>query len=240
MKFQATISFLLLISLAVLIDGVVVFCDFKNGSAYGYQCHVKYLQIKSKLDRTITDVAGDHLSGKSNDDVKFFNCVNHVVKYYPLNLTNTFKNLETVSIYNATLSEIHAEDLQQFGGKLKKFWNQYNVIEVLEADLFKFTPNVELVSFSSNKIKHVDDGVFRDLKKLSALYLGGNLCNYTANNRTSVLDLVPKIEGTCKDYAYMLEKHQAMMQIKFDEIHQKLFLMEINCRCAGESAIEIE
>lgn len=220
----------LILHLTITTESIVVFCDFKEGHSYGYQCSVKYLQITSKDDRMVTDVAGDHLSGKTNDHVKFFSSVNHVVKFYPLNLANIFKNLETVSIYNATLAEIHSEDLKQFGGKLRKLWNQINAVEVLEADLFQHNPNLELISFSKNKIKHVDDGVFENLMKLSSFYLGGISCNYAGNNRTTVIEMIPQIESKCKDYSYMLWKHQEATQAQLNEMSERLNLLEVKCQ----------
>lgn len=219
----------LLCGLSNYVESVVVVCDFNN-SNNGYMCDVKYLKITTKENRTITGVIGDHLSGKSNSDVKFIKSENHIVKFFPLELARLFEYLEIVQINNAALFEIHSSDFQQFGGNLKKLSMDNNAIQVLEADLFQYNANLNYISLSSNKLRHVDDETFRGIEELTALYLRHNPCidNYE-QSRDNVIALISQAELSCKDYTYMLKKYQEATQAQLDAMSAKI----LQCQCSS-------
>lgn len=193
------VSIVCLIALCAYVESVAVQCKFEEIKNLGYRCDVKSIKITSKDDRIITEIIGDHLSGRSNSDLKFFDCQDHIIKFFPLELAAFFKNLEIIYIFNATLSELHSSDLQQFGGKLKNFDVNYNEIEDIEAGLFQYNENVEVIAFSDNKLKHIESGAFRGLNKLTDLYLNGrNPCiDRTASSRSEVIALIPEAESKC-------------------------------------------
>lgn len=62
-------------------ESVAVHCEFIVGY-YGYKCEVKSLRITSKDDRSINEVTGEHLSGKNDSDVKWFESINHKVHFF--------------------------------------------------------------------------------------------------------------------------------------------------------------
>lgn len=234
MKF--IIFFLFAILSSSFIDSVIVLCKYEDHKSYGYKCVVKYLNISSKEDQTITDVIGDHRNGRNNSDVKYFNANEQIVKYFPLNLSSIFNNLETILINNANLSEIHSSDLQQFGENLKHLYLNDNSLEILEADLFQFNPNLKKIYLNRNKLKFIDDGAFRGLKKLIQLYLNGNLCmNKDADKRSNVKALIPEAEKKCKNYAFMLRKLQRDTRAQFDEFNREMKTKFLKCQC-GMSA----
>lgn len=74
-------------------ESVKLDCEFKVDYFYGYQCYVKNLEILSPGDRTITKISGAHLKGKSNKDVKYFDCEFINVEYFPLEITKFFSKL---------------------------------------------------------------------------------------------------------------------------------------------------
>lgn len=205
------------------VESVVVFCEFKVDNSYGYSCTVKYLKITSKDDRTITDVIGDHLSGRGHSDVTFFDSVNHVVKFFPLKLASAFKNLQYIEIEKGTLSELHGSDLKQFGATLKNLWFGGNAIKVLEEDLFSFNPNLQYVNFDNNKIKHVDPETFTSLEKLSILKIDGNPCiQRSVTTRNDVINLITEIDDKCKDFPFMLKKFANSIQEQLSEMRAKV------------------
>lgn len=207
---------ILIFYLIFSVESTAIFCDFKEES-FGYQCSVKYMKITSKNEQNITGVFGDHKSGKSNDDVINFKSEDHVANYFPHNLTNFFKNLQIIQINNASLTEIHNLDLKELGSKLTKFEALNNSIKILEFDLFKNNPNLEIIDLSNNKINHIDDGVFTSLKNLKNLKLEGNSCI----NEKSV-DLVFEAETKCKNFSFMLRRINEEFQAQLDVRDKKL------------------
>lgn len=174
--------------LSKIVESVALHCDFKENIMYGYCCEAKGLKITSKDDRTITEVTGEHLEGKTNSDVVYFSAFYNVLELFPLGLATFFDNLESVEVDDAQLIEIHSSDLQQFGGKLIRLDFGSNAIESLEADLFQFNPNLMSLNIGANRITHIEEGTFRGLDKLEIFsFNGGNPCinepeiEYTTN-----------------------------------------------------------
>lgn len=190
--------FCLLAFLNVLVEGVLLVCDFKTTARGGYGCEVNHLGIESKCDRTITDVLGSHQFNKTNDDVVHFYSMEHTIQYFPLGLTKHFKNLNSVFITKSYMLEIHADDFKQFGSTLKEITIKNSYIENLEAGLFASTPNLKLINFNKNQIATVDKGVFTNLKQLKKLWFCYNVC-YSGYTKNDVKYLSEEIEENCKE-----------------------------------------
>lgn len=209
---------------------ISISCEFEIYETTIYACNSKGWQIKSLDNRTVVNVTGNHLKGKTNDDVKYFKSDGNFVKYFPLDLTSFLRNLENVEITNSSLVEVKSSDLQQFGANLKTFWPLHNMIEVLEADLFKFNPNLEKISFFDNRIRHVEDGIFTNIKNLWRLRFDNNLCiSDFAINKTAITKLVYEVERKCKDVAYIMRKYHEISMAKLDKISAKIDGMETKC-----------
>lgn len=138
------------------INSLILHCEFKNDPFYGYSCYVKSLHITSKSDRTITQVTGNHLSGKVSEDVKFFECRGKNLNFFPIGLENFF-NLDSIYIFSSNLTEITGDDLKSFD-KLKVLYLWDNNIPTLKADLLNNNPKIRILYLSSNKIKKVEKG----------------------------------------------------------------------------------
>lgn len=184
----------------------------------GYGCLVRSYNFTSELDREITEVIGNHIEGKTNDDVELFDSYEKLINFFPQNIQNVFKNLIYLSIQSANISTISKNDLKPFGGQLKRVYFSSNNIEAIEEDLFEFTPNMEEIYVSGNKIKYVGPGTFNNLNNLSFLTLGGNDCiSEHANGRQAVIELIPRIESQCKDLE-ALERHRKLLEINSTEM----------------------
>lgn len=229
MIFPTFLTFLITLN---LVTSVIIHCDYKDGSTYGYKCDISYLQIISKDDRNITGITGSHKIGKSNADVKFLHSNAKIINFFPKNIENFFKNLETIWINNAKMQEISGEDLKVFT-KLKRFSLGYNEIEVLSSDVFKFNGNLEWIDVESNRIKHVETGALSSLKSLKEMYFHGNACHFGgAGNRNSTILLVNEIERKCKDAFYVVKKLQEETEIKMRKFEAELNEIKINCKCS--------
>lgn len=221
-------SLFFLITIFYVVESVKLLCNFETDDIHGYLCRAKNLQILSKNDRIISEVSGDHQSNKTNDDVVFFSSDLNVVRYFPLNLSHFFMNLESIQIEHSTLSEIHSSDLKEFGENLKNLWLGSNAIEALESNLFKFTPNLEEISFYGNQISHVDNGVFSNLQNLHTIFFTFNICDSGSSfngNKTAVLSVTKKIEEKCKDYQFMVKR----LQTRLDEVEEELSQVKFKC-----------
>lgn len=199
--------FLIVLHVSAFAECIELYCDFREDEL-GYKCESKGVAITSRNDRTIKNIVGEHLEGKTNEDVKFFRNYKIIMNYFPLNLTTGFKNLEVVQVNFSDLKRITASDLEQFGENLKILWLGDNIVEVIEGDLFKYTPNVESFGLSPQKIKHVDDGTFAKLTKLHSLWFSKNPCGVKTNvenDRSAVLNLITRIESECKDVTLLLK-----------------------------------
>lgn len=191
----------LTLNFCVVIEGVTLACEFVEYNR-GYACIVKYMEITSKDDRTVTEVIGDHLIGRSNKNVTIFKSNQQILNYFPLILARKFKNLREILIYGSSMMEINAKDLRQFRLNLKVFVIQVGNIEVLQAGLFATMTNLEEVSFAYNEILQVADGVFTNLKHLKKLWFAYNRChegNSIDGNSTGVMQLSAEIEKKCKE-----------------------------------------
>lgn len=88
-------------------------------------------------------------------------------------LFKSFPNLITLKLHNAKLDNICSFYLKGFD-KLGYLFLDYNHIEELPSDLFKHTPNLQQISFASNKIKFIGEGILEPLKNLKSFDLRYN------------------------------------------------------------------
>ena len=74
----------------LLVESIKLNCNFINHDSKIYACYAKNFEIISKYDRVITEVTGDHHSGKTNEDVKFFYSRDNLINYYQCEVVPTF------------------------------------------------------------------------------------------------------------------------------------------------------
>lgn len=197
---------LLVLVLAIkFVACVILECEFPPQN-FLYGCKVKSLEITSRHNRSITEVRGQHLGGKSHNGVQKLKASGKLINYFPQNLTSFFKNLKFIEIYNADLREVARDDLQQFGENLREVSLSNNKIEVIEADLFEATPNIEKINLANNKIGFIEVGAFGNLTKLREFSVANNPCtggsDYAWSSRDNVVALVERVEESCKDSNY--------------------------------------
>lgn len=158
--------------------------------------------MTSEDERDIVAVNGNHSNGKSNDDVTNFLFFSKTMNFFPHGITKFLKNIESLSVFNSSLSKITKDDLKEFGGKLKTFTICFTLIEVIESDLFSFNENIEIIFLGKNKIKFISFDAFGGLKKLNTLLLNDKSCGSFADQAIDLLKLVKvirRIESKCKN-----------------------------------------
>lgn len=193
-------------------------------SYYGYKCIAKFLEITARDgDRYVKRVYGQHTAHKSSHDVKVFYSGESTINFFPQNLENVLPNTETIQINNANLKEITRDDLRPFGEKLKNLWLGTNDLELIEADLFDFTPNIEWIYLENNKIKNVESGALGKLHKLKNFNFVKNPCHTgEAGSLVDVKYLIAEVEFKCEQTSYLLRRHREGVEKEMWELRKEV------------------
>ncbi|CAG9803229.1 unnamed protein product [Chironomus riparius] len=130
-----------------------------------YQCYpitnIEILEPKQFIET----VAGKHLAGYLNSDVKTYAIVSQTVHFMPLGMTKIFPNLEAFQISGCALEQIDRLDLIEYKNIHSIYFNR-NKLTILEARLFDFTPKLWHIDFSYNRIRHIDPAIFDGIENL--------------------------------------------------------------------------
>jgi Leucine-rich repeat (LRR) protein len=228
-------SFLLIITFFIIsTPAIKIDCEFNNfiviqheATTYDeanprrYACKVKSpFSIWSIDDRTVTEIVGTHLSGKSNRDVLVFMSEHLSIEYLPLDLTKFFPNIEYISIKSGNFRKFSRADLRPFGAKLKGLILWRNLIKTIEYNAFKYTPNIEYLDLDNNQITYVAPNTLTMLSKLKNFYIQGNDCADTkSNSNFSARAAAAFVEANCRMSDL---KFQALVYDKFEELESKI------------------
>jgi hypothetical protein len=126
----------------------------------------------------VTEVSHNHLSMKSDNDVKnFYYKFGQIIPKLPKFTNVFFPKLEAYSASNISLEVVSALDFINM--PTLQFISLYsNKLKEIPSDLFMYTPNLVFVSISRNNIQHVGSHFFDhlNLKKLKFLSTYKNPC----------------------------------------------------------------
>lgn len=214
--------------------GVSIDCKFMELPNYGYICNVRYLKITSKLNRTLDAIFGEHLPGKTNNDVKFLDSINNEVNYLLLGVKKFLPNLIAVRFQNGNLMEITAADMAEYPSGLKKLWLAYNIIEKLPKGLFNSTPLIEELYLSGNKIQVVNRGVLTNLFNLKKIDFEVNPCTYGYADALTLVkpgDFAKGIEADCQDLTILQQERLESLAQGCNEVSSTYTWIDNNCRC---------
>lgn len=170
-----------------------------------YHCEVtNVLNITSPVDATITSISENHELDKTNNDVIGFKVDRKGTEYFPQYLQKFFPNLKLIMIEYGRIKEIHQSDLKPFPELVSlDLWE--NDIEVLEAGLFEFNPNLAGFWIFHNKIFHVDYQIFDNLNKLIYIDMFMNVCidKMGSYSKSAVQQVIDYTKMYCQDKEYM-------------------------------------
>lgn len=163
-----------------------------------YACIVQNLTT-SLNDRTITEVRGTHLDGKTNDDV-FKVLINHqFTPYLPHNLGAHFKNLEILYVMKSNLSHLTHGDLDGLT-KLRIFDVSYNPVKRLHRDYFKGHESIEIISFYDCQLNFIEKGALEWLVNLQEGHFQYNECiDYRGDDVSLLGEMMEEIKEYCED-----------------------------------------
>lgn len=155
-----------------------------------YQCEVSTIEPGTKTE--VEEIKGNHHEGKNDSNVGLFYISRINVQRIPRDLEKFFPNLEIFYIAYTGLEEISADDLKY--PKLKRFTSLNNKFEVLESDLFKFTPKLRFIHIFGSPLSYIGKDLFSNLPELVYADLRKNICvDYVTLSSFDVPDLHEKI-----------------------------------------------
>ena len=179
-------------------------CDYSDNAyaAVGsiYRCYVNNNpNILTKELAEISGVSGTHQSSKSNDDVFGISAYKKIIQFFPKGL-KFFKNLKLILFGSCQLKEIHQSDLKPFSNLVYIFLYE-NKIEFIEAELFNFNPNLEVVGFQETEIIHIDPNVFDHLIKLRYFWFSDGSCvgEDVEDSREQVQEVIKIVKSNCSN-----------------------------------------
>jgi Leucine-rich repeat (LRR) protein len=136
-------------------------------------------------------------------------------------LLDVAKDLTYLQLPGCHLTKVTREDLRGLGN-LQTLFMRYNEIEQLPKGLFDFTPNLEFISFHSNKIKDIDADILDPLKKLKFFNLMDNATinvKYDSINNAGNVTLAGLKEAIKK--CDPVEKFKVEMKMKIESVEKE-------------------
>jgi len=140
-----------------------------------YCCEVNDDIFFGERGQKITKFVGEHLAGKSDDDVQRISFQDKKnLQFVPRGLTKTFKNIMALNFVNCSIKSITKKDLSGMPN-LKLLWLHDNKLTSLPGNLFEETTKLEFVSLSTNKIVSIGAYLFDPLENLKYFELLNNI-----------------------------------------------------------------
>lgn len=147
-------------------------CKYAHTGDYStYTCKLTLLDAVES-----TQVAGQHLEGKSDDDVKFIHAWGSPskTKKMPRRLCDKFKNVEKIELIGVGLKEIDENSFKNCNN-LEILRLSNNQIEKLPQKTFANLPKLKNVRLHENRISDIDDTSFANLPSLEVLTMSENI-----------------------------------------------------------------
>lgn len=166
----------------------------------------------------------------TNDEVIGFVAREKSIEIFPKDVAKFFGNIKLIHISYSHIKELHASDLEAFPNLVELDLHE-NKIRILEDGLFQYNPNMKFISFSNNKIVHIDSNVFDGLNNLIYLYLTANRCISRGAYKSSsqVMDVIADVKEFCIDSEYLKFRNSLKnLEIKSKVIRPEVFLEELS------------
>ncbi|CAG9811362.1 unnamed protein product [Chironomus riparius] len=165
--------------LIILIQALIC---ITSASSLKINCDYKFSSWTTFERSFICDVANDPKIIEENTKIDEVNKVEPVVgfsisyktcHFFPQNIDKFFKNLTILEIHSTDLQEIKQHDLKPFT-KLKGLFLSNNSIHIIEKNIFKFNPDLQVIWLNMNPLKYMNPNVFDHLIGIKSLnFVGG-------------------------------------------------------------------
>lgn len=193
---------LLLIYIKSTVNSIEINCNYsiERSTKFGdkYICFAKLTKLN--YNQSVEAVSGEHLDGKSNDDVDGVAFVsNLILNFIPQGLEKFFPELNVLGIIVHNITELKGNEFKNYT-KLRNFMIQRGPLERISGNLFEFTPLLSSAGFMFNRIKFMSQNFLSSLKKLSTINFTENECikDYNeANTPEEIEKLVIELQEKC-------------------------------------------
>lgn len=190
--------------LAVLVEltsGVEIQCWYSyENDFHGRDLYTCWATILNEENPTIvTEVRGNHLEGRTNEDVKDFIAFNYHTRLttIPAGIGNFFGNLQAFDWRSGGISSIDSSTFAPFRNLtfIDLGWNK---LVSLDGHLFQHTGKLQGVVFRGNLLEHVGHGLFTGLTDLTYADFEINKCIDTwANTPLKIQELNRQLPIQC-------------------------------------------
>jgi BTB/POZ domain len=155
----------------------------------------------SKKDKIVKSISGNHLEGKSDEDVEYLCLRSQQINFLPITLNQIYFNLEFLHLTKCDLLEISSRDLRGLE-KLKILSISHTSLTTLPSNLLMNMKNLERVFFNNNQLQYISPELisWEHSKMLKTVSLKGNITiDAWFPGKCSTLDkLKEAIKATCK------------------------------------------
>lgn len=161
--------------------------EYYNNYHYVEECYVcigKTDYIKTP-ETAIDGVDGDHVNGKSLDDVNVLRVSFAEWHYIPKGPEDFFRHIEVLDMQFCHLKAITQEDLRQFP-TLFELYLVNNDIKSLDPELFLFNRDLKFIDVTRNKICSIAVDLLDPIDDLKEIRIDDNLCVPVARNKDEV------------------------------------------------------
>lgn len=176
-RIRSPVKFWLAAAITMFSVNAVHFDCFYVHDRYGdlglsYVC---YATVTLNESTRLENVTGNHINGKTTDDVDYLQIWNQDLPFFPEGIENYFKILKALVIVESGLLSLSASDLEPFPKLV--FLNLWrNKLVSIDGNLFEFTPLLASVDLNSNQIEHIGHDLVTHLDYLKTLDLTANPC----------------------------------------------------------------
>jgi Leucine-rich repeat (LRR) protein len=169
------------------------------GKAY-YTVVVTDINI-SKKDEIVKSITGNHLEGKSNEDVRYLSLQSQQLNFLPIKVNKIYLNLEVLELHKCDLFEISSRDLRGLEN-LKMLKISETPLTSLPSNLLQNMKTLERICFNDNQLQYLSPKLvsWKHSKLLTYVSFKGNKSiNTRFPGKCSTLKkLKDKIKATCK------------------------------------------
>lgn len=174
--------------------------NYIDDNKHVYTCTIEEAAI-TEPETKITFL-GNHLRGRSNDNVIMIVAENTTVHYLPRDLHKTFPNLRALVITNCDLKSISRKDLMGLEN-LEDLNIQKNKLRSLPSDLFTGMTKLKEISFRKNELEFMSSDLIKPIAgngltyvdfeantKINAFF--SPTAKKTVNSLQALMDLIDK------------------------------------------------
>lgn len=190
----------LILSVLSFSSGVIIDCSYITTTwttvGDAYTCEARVINHDTST-RLITGVSQNHASGKSNSHVKAIRVQFQTLSFFPENFNHFFANVRALTIGSTSGVKIMKNDLRQFP-QLEYFSFPNNSLQIVDGDLFAYTPNLKYINFQDNVLTNIGQGILSNYRYSNHIYFQRNVCiNRNSQNGAEKVTLARELAFKC-------------------------------------------